>query len=389
MSSQFLVVVCSPNAARSQYVNEEISRFKALGRADYVIPIIVDGEPGDPERECFPPALRYKVGPDGILTNEREEPIAADARPQGDGKDIAKLKLVAGLLGVGLDEIVRRAERARRQRLRNWVGALALLTSDSSGLAVWAEINRQEADRQRQNAVTSLNAATRTSNELIFDLALRFRNQMGVPSAVVRDILSRAQKLQEELTASGQTSPDLRHSQASSLSATALTLLGIGERSGAFDAADRARQILEDLLAERPHDPALQLDLGVVHQRIGDTFANSGHTDQALAAYEKARAMHEALVAADQCNNKAQQNLAVDYNRIGDVLMVAGKLDEALVAFRNCKSWKCSCSAISAAPIGLVDAADRRGADRAARAFPGCLRILLKRRKLHRACPQP
>ncbi len=181
-----------------------------------VLPIIVDGEPGDPERECFPPALRYKVGPDGALTNEREEPIAADARPQGDGKDIAKLKLVAGLLGVGLDEIVRRAERARRQRLRNWVGALALLTVTFAGLAVWAEINRQEADRQRQNAVTSLNAATRTSNELIFDLAMRFRNQMGVPSALVRDILSRAQKLQGELTASGQTSPDLRHSQASS-----------------------------------------------------------------------------------------------------------------------------------------------------------------------------
>ena len=216
LSSQFLVVICSPNAARSQYVNEEIRRFKALGRVDTVLPIIVDGEPGDPERECFPPALRYKVGPDGALTDEREEPIAADARPQGDGKDIAKLKLVAGLLGVGLDEIVRRAERARRQRLRNWIGALALLTVTFAGLAVWAEINRQEADRQRQNAVTSLNAATRTSNELIFDLAMRFRNQMGVPSALVRDILSRAQKLQGELTASGQTSPDLRHSQASS-----------------------------------------------------------------------------------------------------------------------------------------------------------------------------
>ena len=197
-------MICSPNAARSQYVNEEIRRYKALGRGDRVIPIIVDGEPGDPERECFPPALRFKIGADGALTDEHEEPIAADARPQGDGKEVAKLKLVAGLLGVGLDEIVRRAERARRQRLRNWVGALALLTLTFAGLAVWAEINRQEAERQRKNAVTSLNAATRTSNDLIYDLALRFRNQMGVPSALVRDILARAQKLQGELTASGQ-----------------------------------------------------------------------------------------------------------------------------------------------------------------------------------------
>lgn len=53
-ASQFLVVLCSPNAAKSQYVNEEIRRFKTLGHAGGVIPVIVDGEPGDPERECFP-----------------------------------------------------------------------------------------------------------------------------------------------------------------------------------------------------------------------------------------------------------------------------------------------------------------------------------------------
>ena len=104
-ASQFLVVLCSPNAARSQYVNEEIRRFKTLDRAERVIPVIVGGKPGDPEDECFPPALRFKLGPDGSLTDEREEPIAADARPEGDGKEIAKQKVVAGLLGLGLDEI--------------------------------------------------------------------------------------------------------------------------------------------------------------------------------------------------------------------------------------------------------------------------------------------
>jgi hypothetical protein len=74
-ASQFLVVICSPNAARSPYVTEEVRRFKALGRAQFVIPVIVDGEPGDPQRECFPPALRFKLGADGGLTGEREEPM--------------------------------------------------------------------------------------------------------------------------------------------------------------------------------------------------------------------------------------------------------------------------------------------------------------------------
>ena len=87
-ASQFLIVVCSPNAAQSKYVDEEVRRFKMLGRAERVIPLIVDGDPSDGERECFPPALRYKFGTDGKITAEREEPIAADARAarrrQGD-----------------------------------------------------------------------------------------------------------------------------------------------------------------------------------------------------------------------------------------------------------------------------------------------------------------
>src|SRR3984893_7862159 len=60
-ASEFLIVLCSPNAAQSLYVNEEIRRFKAMGRAARVIPVIIDGEPGDAARECFPAALRFKL----------------------------------------------------------------------------------------------------------------------------------------------------------------------------------------------------------------------------------------------------------------------------------------------------------------------------------------
>src|SRR5262249_31273146 len=47
------------------HVNEEICRFKALGRADNIIPLIVAGEPGDPPQECCarldpPPASSSK-----------------------------------------------------------------------------------------------------------------------------------------------------------------------------------------------------------------------------------------------------------------------------------------------------------------------------------------
>ena len=59
--SEFLVVLCSPNAVKSALVNEEVRRFKMLGRGARVIPVIIDGEPNDPERECFPSAVRFKL----------------------------------------------------------------------------------------------------------------------------------------------------------------------------------------------------------------------------------------------------------------------------------------------------------------------------------------
>src|SRR5689334_10627361 len=36
-ASQFLIILCSPHAAQSHYVDEEIRRFKMLGRGDRII----------------------------------------------------------------------------------------------------------------------------------------------------------------------------------------------------------------------------------------------------------------------------------------------------------------------------------------------------------------
>ena len=104
-----------------------------------------------------------------MLTDQRVEPIAADARLKHDGKDIAKLKVVAGLLGLGVDEIVCRAERAGRKRVRNWGAALIVLTATFAGLAIWAEINRREARREtirtKENLASALTALALTELE--------------------------------------------------------------------------------------------------------------------------------------------------------------------------------------------------------------------------------
>jgi tetratricopeptide (TPR) repeat protein len=109
------IVICSPNAARSHWTNEEVLTYKRLGREKRVFCLIVDGEPGS-DQECFPQAVRFQMGADGVLSDEPAEPIAADARPHADGKLNAKLKLIAGMLGVGFDDLKQRELVRQKKR---------------------------------------------------------------------------------------------------------------------------------------------------------------------------------------------------------------------------------------------------------------------------------
>jgi WD domain, G-beta repeat len=84
---------------------------------------------------------------------ERTEPIAADARESGDGKNNAKLKLLAGLLGVNYDDLKRR-DQDRRLRHARKIGAAALvLVLIFAALAVALFFKEREAERARTAAV--------------------------------------------------------------------------------------------------------------------------------------------------------------------------------------------------------------------------------------------
>jgi WD40 repeat protein len=129
-ASNALIVVCSPQAAASTWVNTEIRNFRSLGRGERILAIIVDGEPnssarGRPDLECFPAALLEGTG----------EPLAADARQQGDGFRNAWLKIVAGLVSVNAGALQDRdRQRRRRRALLTAAGAVGLLAAAAIGV---------------------------------------------------------------------------------------------------------------------------------------------------------------------------------------------------------------------------------------------------------------
>lgn len=150
--AQLLIVICSPKSAASRYVSEEIKTFKRVRHPDNVLCLIVDGEPGASEKadsgqlEALPAAVRYQLGPDGELTDRPAEPLAADARKDKDGKRNAKLKLLAGILGVGYDELKQREKHRRRWRAVQ-LSVLSLFVGGIIGAVWW---NRQQVAHEQR-----------------------------------------------------------------------------------------------------------------------------------------------------------------------------------------------------------------------------------------------
>ena len=137
-SSENLLLICSPDAAKSHWVNEEIREFSRLGKTDRIFCVIVEGEPEGTNAElaCFPPALA-EIG--------LHEPLAADVRNWADGKHLSRLKLISAMLGLSLDQL-RRRDLQKRQKL--W--AIAAVSSIAlAAILVVAVTSRISAEQRR------------------------------------------------------------------------------------------------------------------------------------------------------------------------------------------------------------------------------------------------
>ena len=275
--SAALVVVCSPAAARSRWVNAEVEAFRAGGRGHRVLCFIVDGEPGsgDPAKQCFPPAA-LAPGSDGVPV----EPLAADARREGDGRERAFLKLVAGLLGIGYDALAQR-EAQRRQRKWSMVAAASL-----AGMAVALAL-----------------AAT----------AWMARNDAQRRQAQAEDIL-------------GFMLGDLRKK---------LTTVGRLDLMSAVD--DKAMAYFATLdprdLSDRSLEQQARSLTGIGEVRLGE-----GHHDAAMAAFREAHARSTALYQRAPGNGQRLFDLAQAEYWIGFVALEQGRLDDAGLWFGRYKA---------------------------------------------------
>ena len=135
-NSRYLIVICSPMSAKSEWVGEEISQFIALGRADRIIPFIIEGEPysNNSETECFHPVLKEEL-PEllGVNINEKGKEHRLIKREK------AVIRLLSKMLAVSFDSLWK---RQRRRRIRQTISLTILVITMLATLAATWKYNQ-------------------------------------------------------------------------------------------------------------------------------------------------------------------------------------------------------------------------------------------------------
>ena len=373
-ASRALIVLCSPDAALSRWTNEEILAFKKLHPTAPVLAAIVAGEPfasempGREAEECFPPALRQRFDIRGRPTSKRAEPVAADLRATGDGRQLGLLKIVAGLLDVGLDDLVRR-DQQRKQRRLTYIAAASLAgMAASSGLAIFAFDKRDEARDQRREAeglvgfmlgdlrqklepigrLSALDAvgsralayfASQDTSELSDD-ALTQRSKaltlMGEIAHTRADLDGAIARYREamfgtaELVRREPGDPERLFDHAQNVFAIGEIARQRGELRAAEAAAREYQNLAYRMSAIDPDSPRWRMETQYADANLGITLYNARRFVEASRQFQTALQTIERLAAAQPGNSEYQKNLAETMAWLGDARRSEGKLDEAI-----------------------------------------------------------
>lgn len=178
-ASRHLIVICSPNSARSEWVGKEIEFFHSLGRTDNIHFFIVDGVPhsGNEETECFNPVVD-KLGLPEILGANIHEKIS---RWPWINRERAYVQLITKLLGVEFDSIWQRHKRLLAEKCVAWFLGLSAVAAALIGVGIGSrpvdvEVNLHETSVHNDklpplhNAVVSISIGNETKSDTVSEI---------------------------------------------------------------------------------------------------------------------------------------------------------------------------------------------------------------------------
>ena len=307
--SENLIVMCSPDAANSRWVGEEIREFARLGRQQRIFCVIVDGDPGSDDRACFPRALEEA----GLL-----EPLAADVRNWADGKRVAKLKLVAGILCIRLDKLLQRdLQRRRKQRLfiaLGVVAALALIV-----MTVMSHISTQ-FEREKAEQMAS------------FIVELGEKLQSDTDLETLATISAEAARHFQSLDAN-KLNAETGKKVALVIRQTARISQLQGRSAEALEGFIESRDFFARLRQRHPQNADLMFELGNAEYYIGNLYAEQGRHGQAEQAFQAYHYLTGKLLESDPANPDWIMEMSYSHMNLAALDLNRGKgIDEITMA---------------------------------------------------------
>jgi tetratricopeptide (TPR) repeat protein len=321
--SAYLIVLCSPQAATSHWVNEEIERYRALHGDGRIFAVISEDSPLGDHESLFPPALKYRADLNG--GDNRPEPIAADMRRTRDRHRMTRLKLVAGMLGVGLDELVRRDAQRRNRRLVAITAASLAGMTIAAALATAALIARNEAQKQRASA------------EGLIEFMLTDLRKKLEPSGRL-DLMDGVGS--EALKYYGAQKPQELDAQSLSRRARALRLMGEiriqrGDLGEALAGFQEASATTGELLLRSPNDTQSIFNHAQNVFWVGEIARQRGDLTAAESSFQQYRKLADRLTAIEPAKDDWRAEVEYSEGALGVLFLQTGRNTDAISAFEH------------------------------------------------------
>ena len=148
LDSDWLIAVCTPRYLQSRWCLRELEFFAEHKGRERILVVLADGHPS----ESLPELLSWRIDENG--NRVPYEPLCAEARGASMAERVKKLRvekfrLLAPMLGVGFDDLRR---RARQRRIRMIALVAAAVVAAGAALGAYAAANHAKNERLRLEA---------------------------------------------------------------------------------------------------------------------------------------------------------------------------------------------------------------------------------------------
>jgi tetratricopeptide (TPR) repeat protein len=335
-SSRFLVLLASPEAAKSKWVAREVARWLECKGPDALLialtagELIWDEDSSDFRRTAVPPL------PVVLQGRFKNEPLWIDLRDaRAAGQVLGKANqvflsscasIIAAIRNLPKEDILSEEVTQQRRNLmwaRGAVLTLLILTAAAIWQANRATVAQHLAEAQRDRAQRALNQVVATADRRVLTLSLRLqedasrgRHDEHPPEPIVTPV-------------PGREGDDHAISDAQEQTGRAATLLTKGDGTGALKSAEAAVAILEAGADSTSRNVAWQLARLGAYDRVAEVAMQVGNTPRATAALSRGVDLAGKLVKEDADDLRWQQGLAAFHEEIGDLALKTKDFGEA------------------------------------------------------------